>query len=137
MHWIKPFFGQYVVPPSVDMPRLEHNVVDCASFGLLPKVTLLLSLTMPFWLLIMNQGRHQRWRWWQLSLGSLGVTCRSNGSHRLLIAYILRDIRRVAQSSMQDMLRRVLPCFGFNDFLLLLDRDLARHCGMSLIFATE
>ena len=38
---------------------------------------------------------------------------------------------------MQDLLRRVLSCFGFSDFLLLLDRDLARPCRVSLIFATE
>jgi hypothetical protein len=38
---------------------------------------------------------------------------------------------------MQDLLRRVLPCFGFSDFLLLLGRDLARPCRVSLIFATE
>jgi hypothetical protein len=134
IHWIKAFFSQNVVPPSVDMPRLRHNFVDCVSFGLLPKVTLLLSLTMPFWLLIMNRRRCQ---WWQLSLGSLGVTCRSNESCRLLIAHILRDIRRVTRSSMQDVLRRVLPCFGFSDFLLLLDRDLACPCGVSLVFATK
>jgi hypothetical protein len=120
MHWIKTLFGRNVVPPSVDMPRLGHSAVDCASFGLLPKVALLLCLTMSFWLLIMNQGRR-----------------RSNGSRRLLIAHILRDIQRVARSIMQDLLQRVLPCFGFSYFLLLLDRDLAHPCGMSLIFATE
>jgi hypothetical protein len=114
------------VPPSVDMPRLRHSAVDCASFRLLPKVTLLRSMMMPFWLLIMKRGRRQWWWWWQLSPGSLGVTCRSNRSHRLLIAHILRDIRRVTRSSMQDLLRLVLPCFGFSDFLLLLDGDLAR-----------
>jgi hypothetical protein len=78
------------------MPRLGHSVVDCASFGLLPKVTLLLNLTMPLWQLIMNRGMRQWWRWWQFSLGSLGVTYRSNGSRRLLIAHILWDIWRVA-----------------------------------------
>jgi hypothetical protein len=38
---------------------------------------------------------------------------------------------------MQDLLQWVLSCFGFSDFLLLLDRDLARPCRVSLIFATE
>jgi hypothetical protein len=94
------------------MSRLGHIDVDCASFGLLLKVTLLLSLTMPFWLLIMNDGRRQLWRWWQLSPGSLGVSRQSNRSCRLLIAHIFRDIR----SSMQDLLRRVLLCFGFSDY---------------------
>jgi hypothetical protein len=50
------------------MPRLGHSVVDYVSFGLLLKVTLLLNLTVPFWLLIMNQGKPQQWWWWQLSL---------------------------------------------------------------------
>jgi hypothetical protein len=64
----KTLFGKSVVPPSVDMPRLGHSVVDYVSFGLLLKVTLLLNLTVPFWLLIMNQGKPQQWWWWQLSL---------------------------------------------------------------------
>jgi hypothetical protein len=89
-------FGRNVVPPLVDMPRLRHSVVDYVSFRLLLNVPLLLSLTMPFWLLVMNQGRRQWWWWWQLSPGGLGVTRRSNRSHRLLIAHILRDIRRIA-----------------------------------------
>jgi hypothetical protein len=65
------------------------------------------------------------------------MTCRSNRSRRLLIAHILRDIRRVARSSMLDLLRLILPCFGFSDFLLLLDRDLACPCHVSLVFTTE
>jgi hypothetical protein len=126
------------VPPSEDVPRLGHNVVNCASFGLLPKVTPLLNLTMPFWLLIMNRSRRQWWWWWwQLNLGSLRMTCRSNRSRRLLIAHVFRDIRRVAQSIMQDLFRLVLSCFGFSDFLLLLDRDLARPCSVSLVFTTK
>jgi hypothetical protein len=35
IHWIKALFGRNIVPPSVDMPRLRHSAVDCASFGLL------------------------------------------------------------------------------------------------------
>jgi hypothetical protein len=65
------------------------------------------------------------------------MTCRSNRSHRLLIAYVLLDIRRVKRSSMQDLLHLTLLCFGFNDFLLLLDRDLARPCSVSFVFALE
>jgi hypothetical protein len=56
VHWVKALFGRNVVPPSVDMSRLRHNVVDCSSFRLILKVTLLLFLTRPFWLLIMNQA---------------------------------------------------------------------------------
>jgi hypothetical protein len=37
--------------------RLGHSTVDCASFGLLPKVVLLLSVVVPFWLLTADQGR--------------------------------------------------------------------------------
>jgi hypothetical protein len=35
----------------VDMLRLWHSTVDCASFRLLPKVSLLMGLLTPFWLL--------------------------------------------------------------------------------------
>jgi hypothetical protein len=35
----------------VDMLRFWHSTVDCASFGLLPKVSLLVSMLAPFWLL--------------------------------------------------------------------------------------
>jgi hypothetical protein len=35
----------------VDMLRLWHSTVDCASFGLLPEVSLLMVLLTPFWLL--------------------------------------------------------------------------------------
>jgi predicted permease len=61
----------------------------------------------------------------------------SNRSRRLLIAYVLQDVRRVARSSMQDLLRLILPCFSFSNFLLLLDRDLARPYCVSLVFAIE
>ena len=56
IHQIRIFFNRIVVAPLVDVLRLRHNVVDCASFGLLPKVALLLSVVMPFWLLTVNQG---------------------------------------------------------------------------------
>jgi hypothetical protein len=38
---------------------------------------------------------------------------------------------------MQDLLRLTLPCFGFSNFLLLLDRDLARPRYVSLVLSTE
>jgi predicted permease len=65
------------------------------------------------------------------------MTYQSGRSRRLLIAYILRDIRGVARSSMQDLLRLILPCFGFSNFLLLLNHDLARPCCVSLVLTTE
>jgi hypothetical protein len=36
---------------SVDMLRFWHGTVDCTSFGFLPKIMLLLSACVPFWLL--------------------------------------------------------------------------------------
>jgi hypothetical protein len=35
----------------VDMLRFWHSTIDCASFGLLPEVSLLMSMLAPFWLL--------------------------------------------------------------------------------------
>ena len=35
----------------VDVLRFWHSVVDCASFGLLPEVPLLVIMLAPFWLL--------------------------------------------------------------------------------------
>jgi hypothetical protein len=36
---------------------LGHSVIDCVSFGLLPKISLMLSMLMPFWLLAPDQSR--------------------------------------------------------------------------------
>jgi hypothetical protein len=72
----------------VNMLRLRHNVVDYASFELLPKVALLLSMIAPFWLLIVDQW----WWWWQLGPRSWGMACRSNRSRRLLNAYVFWDV---------------------------------------------
>jgi hypothetical protein len=54
----------------VDMLGFRHSAVYCASFRLLPKVALLLSVLMPFWLLASDQSRR-----WELSPGSLRVAC--------------------------------------------------------------
>jgi hypothetical protein len=35
----------------VDMLRFWHSTVDCASFGLLPEISLLIGLLATFWLL--------------------------------------------------------------------------------------
>jgi hypothetical protein len=50
------FFNRITMAPLIDVLRLRHSVVDFMSFGLLPKVALLLSVVMPFWLLTANQG---------------------------------------------------------------------------------
>jgi hypothetical protein len=65
------------------------------------------------------------------------MTGRSNRGRGMLVAHILWDIRGVTRSSIQDLLRLILPCFGFNDFLMFLDYYLARPCGMPLIFTAE
>ena len=57
IHQGRIFFNRITVAPLIDVLRLRHSVVDCASFGLLPKVALLLSMVMLFWLLTANQGR--------------------------------------------------------------------------------
>jgi hypothetical protein len=50
-------FNRITVAPLIDVLRLRHSVVDCASFGLLQKVTLFLSMVVPFWMLTANLGR--------------------------------------------------------------------------------
>jgi hypothetical protein len=57
IHQGRIFFNQITMAPLIDVLRLRRSVVDCASFGLLPKVALLLSVVVPFWLLTANQGR--------------------------------------------------------------------------------
>jgi hypothetical protein len=127
------FLGRATVVLLVNMLRFRHSVVDCASFGLLPKVTLLLSMIAPFWLLIMDQ----RWLWWQLRPRSSGMACRSNRSHRLLIAYVFWDVWRITRSSVKDLIRLTLSRLGFSNFLLLLNRDLACPCCVALVLAKK
>jgi hypothetical protein len=42
---------------SVDVLGFRHSAIDCASFGLLLKLALLLSVLVPFWLLASGQSR--------------------------------------------------------------------------------
>jgi hypothetical protein len=67
----------------------------------------------------------------------LRMAFRSDRGRRLLIAYIFQDIRIIAQSGMQDLLRLVLLCFSFNNFFLFLNHNLARPCGMPFVFTAE
>jgi hypothetical protein len=55
----------------------------------------------------------------------------------MMIAYIFWYVRRVARSSVQGLLRLILPSFGFRDLLLLLNGDLAHSCSMALVLTTE
>jgi hypothetical protein len=57
IHQGRIFFNRITMAPLINVLRLRHSVVDCASFELLPKVALLLSVVMPFWLLTANHGR--------------------------------------------------------------------------------
>jgi hypothetical protein len=54
-----------------------------------------------------------------------------------MIAHILWYVGRMAQSSVQDLLRLILPSFGLRDLLLLLNGDLAHSCSMALVLTTE
>jgi hypothetical protein len=54
IHQGRIFFNRITVAPLIDVLRLSHSVVDCASFEFLPKVALLLSMEVPFWLFIAN-----------------------------------------------------------------------------------
>jgi hypothetical protein len=118
---------------SVNMLQLRHSVVDCAHLGFLPKVALLLSMIAPFWLLIMDQW----WWWWQLRPRSTGMACRSNRSRGLLIAHVFWDVWGVTRSNVEDLLRLTLSCLSFDNFLLLLNCDLACPCCVTLVLATK
>jgi hypothetical protein len=61
---------------------------------------------------------------------------RSNRSCRM-IAHIFWYVGRVARSSVQDLLRLILPSFGFYDLLLLQNGDLEHSCSMVLVLTTE
>jgi hypothetical protein len=41
----------------VDVLEFRHSAIDCASFVLFPKIALLLSVLVPFWLLASVQSR--------------------------------------------------------------------------------
>jgi hypothetical protein len=56
---------------SIYVLRFWYSTVDCTSFGLLPKVALLLGVLAPFWLLALGMSRWQWWWQWKLGPGSL------------------------------------------------------------------
>jgi hypothetical protein len=117
---------------SVNMLRLWHSAIDCASFGLFSEVPLKVRVLTPFWLLA-----SLRWWWrWRLLPRCLRLACRSNGSCRV-IAYIFWNVRRMVRSSMHDLLRLTLLCCSFWYLLLLLDGDVAHPGGMALVLTIE
>jgi hypothetical protein len=74
----------------VDVLRFWHSTVDCTSFGLLPEVSLLVSVLAPFWLLTLGiSGLH--W-WWRLLPRCLRLACRSNRDCRM-VTHILWNVR--------------------------------------------
>jgi hypothetical protein len=117
---------------SVNVLRLWHSAIDCASFGLFSEVPLMLSILAPFWLLALLQ------RWWRrrLLLGSLRLTRRSSRNCGV-VTYIFWDIGRMIRSSVHDLLRLTLLCCSFGYLLLLLDGNMAHPGGMALVFTTE
>jgi hypothetical protein len=116
---------------SVNVLRLWHSAVDCASFGLFSEVPLEVSMLTPFWLLT---SLCWWWRWRLLPI-CLGLTCRSNRSCRV-IAYIFWNVRRMVRSSMHDLLWLTLLCYSLCYLLLLLDGNMAHPGGMALVFTT-
>jgi hypothetical protein len=64
------------------------------------------------------------------------MASRSNRSCRM-IAHIFWYVGRVARSSVQDLLRLILPSFGFCDLLLLLNGELAHSYSMALVLTIE
>jgi hypothetical protein len=116
---------------SVNMLRLWHSTIDCASFGLFSEVPSEVSVLTPFWLLA-----SLRWWWrWKLLPRCLRLACRSNRSCRV-VAYILCNIRRMVRSSMHDLLRLTLLCCSFCYLLLLLDGNMAHPGAVALVLTT-
>jgi hypothetical protein len=64
------------------------------------------------------------------------MASRSNRSCKM-ISHILWYVGRMARSSVQDLLRLILPSFGFCYLLLLLNGDLTHSCSMALVLTTE
>jgi hypothetical protein len=117
---------------SVNVLRLWHSAIDCASFGFLSKVPLKVSVLTPFWLLT-----SLCWWWrWRLLPRCLGLACRSNISCRV-VAHIFWDVRRMVRSNVHDLLRLTLLCCSFCYLLLLLDGNMAHPGGMALVFTIE
>ena len=116
----------------VDVLRLWHSAVDCASFGLFSEVPLMWSILAPFWLLALLQRRWRR----RLLPGSLRLTRRSSRDCRM-VAHIFWDVGRMIRSCMHDLLRLSLLCRSFGYFLLLLDGNMAHPGGMALVFTIE
>jgi hypothetical protein len=76
----------------VDVLRFSHSTIDCASFGLLTEVSLLVSVLAPFWMLALGISGLYWWRRWRLLPRCLRLACRSNRNCRM-VAHILWNVR--------------------------------------------
>jgi hypothetical protein len=116
----------------VDVLRFWHSAVDCASFGLLSEVPLLMNVLAPFWLLASLQ-----WWWgWRLLPRCLRLACRSNRGCRM-VTHILWNVRRVIRSSMHNLLRLTLLGCSFCYLFLFLDGDVAHPRSVALVLTAE
>jgi hypothetical protein len=68
----------------VDVLRFWHSTIDCASFGLLREVLLLVSVLAPFWLLALGICGLHWWWGWRLLPRCLRLACRSNRNCRMV-----------------------------------------------------
>jgi hypothetical protein len=64
------------------------------------------------------------------------MASRSDRSCRMIV-HILWYVTRVTRSSVQDLLRLILPSFGFCYLFLFLNGDVAHSCSMALVLTTE
>jgi hypothetical protein len=48
----------------VNVPRLWYSAVDYPTFRLFVRITLLLYLAVPLWLLVVRRGWSHEWWWW-------------------------------------------------------------------------
>jgi hypothetical protein len=55
----------------------------------------------------------------------------------LLVAYVFWDVWGITRSNVEDLLRLTLPRLSFDNFLLLLNCDMACSCCVALVLATK
>jgi hypothetical protein len=116
--------------------EVGYLLVDCASFGLLPEVPLLVIMLAPFWLLASGIcGLYWCWRWGLLPR-CMWLASRSNRSCRM-VTHILWYVWWVIRSSVHNLLRLVLLGYSFCYLLLLLNSDMAHPYSMALVLIAE
>jgi hypothetical protein len=116
----------------VDVLRFWHSAVDCASFGLLSEVQLLMNVLAPLWLLTSLQWW---WGWWLLPR-CLRLACRSNRGCRM-VTHVLWNVRGVIRGSVHNLLRLTLLGCSFCYLFLFLDGNIAHHGSVALVPTAE